>query len=342
MPEYKLKEIKIEVTYKCPLGCVHCSSNAGQENSLTISEDKCHTILADAIELGVREVAISGGEPLVWDGLTNIIDFVHSNNISTTIYTSGNTSDPEAVFDSLKKSGLDRAIFSLYSANRSEHNRITRKADSFDLTLRSIDTCSSIGIIPEVHFVALAKNYYELSKVVGLAESHGVKKISVLRFVPQGRGLLFQNDGMLNRKQNLELQTSIEQLRKSGHQIRTGSPFNFLWLNENPHCLAAQDRLIVAPDLRIYPCDAFKQIHAEDIVGTADYSILDKHLLSECWEKSKYLNRVRNVIASQPNAPCSNCSKYLQCKSGCAAQKHLQYGDLSRNPDPACLRCKND
>lgn len=338
----ELKEIKIEVTYKCPLGCVHCSSNAGQENLLAISEDKCRTILADAIRLGVQEVAITGGEPLVWNGLTNIIDFVHSHNISTTIYTSGNTSDPEFVFNNLRKSGLNRAIFSIYSANKMEHNRITRKAKSFDLTLRSIDACSRLGITPEIHFVALAKNYSELSQIVDLAESHGVTKISVLRFVPQGRGMLFQSDGTLNQKQNLELKTNIEQLRKSGHQIRTGSPFNVLWLNEDPKCLAAQDRLIVAPDLRIYPCDAFKQIHAEDIVGTTDYSILDKYSLSECWEKSKYLNFVRQAISSQPNIPCNGCANYLQCKSGCAAQKHLHYGDLTHNPDPACLRCRDD
>lgn len=339
MHEFRIKELKIEVTYNCPLGCIHCSSNASQKNPLTISESKCREILEDAIGLGVQEVAISGGEPLAWNGLTNIIEFAHRHNIFTTIYTSGNTPNPEFIFNKLRKSGLDRAIFSLYSANRIAHNKITRKAESFDLTLKSIDICSSIGITPEIHFVAMTTNYTELSQVINLAESHGVNIISVLRFVPQGRGVLFQKYGILDRKQNLELKNNIEQLRKSGHKIRTGSPFNVLWLNEDPKCLAAQDRLIISPDLRIYPCDAFKQIHAEDIVGTADYSILDQYSLSDCWVKSKYLNSVRQAILSQPNTPCYECTNYSQCKSGCAAQKYLQYGDLSHNPDPACLRC---
>lgn len=338
MSDFVLNEIKIEVTYTCPLGCVHCSSNAGLENPMQISEEKCQSILAEAIQLGVKQVAFSGGEPLIWDSLLKMIDYANKHELKTTIYTSGNVHNPDTVFENLKKSGLDRAIFSLYSSDEADHNRITRRKESFDLTLKSIDICFSIGIVPEIHFVALAKNYSELSKIVELSESHGVKRISVLRFVPQGRGKLFQNDGVLNQKQNIELKSEVERLRKAGHDIRTGSPFNVLWLNENPQCLAAQDRLIVAPDLRIYPCDAFKQIRAEDVVGSAEYSILDHYSLFDCWTKSKYLNRVRAAVLSQPESPCCECPKYTQCKSGCVAQKYLEYGSMSNNPDPACLK----
>lgn len=340
MSNYALNEIKIEVTYSCPLGCVHCSSNAGLGNLMKMSEKKCRSILDDAIQLGAKEVAFSGGEPLIWDSLPDMVKYAKEHKLYTTIYTSGNVQNPETVFKNLKRCGLDRAIFSLYSSDKVEHNRITRRKESFDLTLESIDVCLCIGIVPEVHFVALAKNYSELSKIVKLSESHGVKRISVLRFVPQGRGKLFQNDGVLIQKQNTELKAEIKRLREAGHDIRTGSPFNVLWLNENPRCLAAQDRIIVAPDLRIYPCDAFKQIRAEEIVGSVEYSILDEYSLFECWTKSKYLNRVRNEVSSQPEPPCFECEKYIQCKSGCAAQKYLKYGSMSRNPDPACLKVR--
>ena len=49
-----------------------------------------------------------------------------------------------------------------------------------------------------------AENFNELGDLAELGKRNGVSQISVLRFVPQGRGQLFQQHG-LNRLQNLQL-----------------------------------------------------------------------------------------------------------------------------------------
>lgn len=338
MSDFILKELKIEVTYNCPLACVHCSSNASKENQLAMSLEQCVEILTDAIQLGIEQVAFSGGEPLIWEGLDSVIHYAHQNNIQTTIYTSGNISDPRAVFQNLKNCGLDKAVFSLYSDNERDHDRVTRTRGSFCKTLLSIDECCKNGIVPEVHFVALASNYQKLPNIVSLAENHGVLKVSVLRFVPQGRGALISHADTMSKEQNLDLKKIIQSLRAEGHDIRTGSPFNVLWLNATPKCMAGRDRLVVAPDTAIYPCDAFKQIRAETIAGASEYSTLNQHPLMDCWEKSEYLQIVRQAILDNPTEPCSSCPIYSQCGSGCLAQKYLHYGVLTKNPDPACIR----
>lgn len=338
MSDFALKELKIEVTYNCPLACVHCSSNGSKENQLTMSIKTCMEILADAVRMGIERVAFSGGEPLIWAGINMAIQYAHQENIHTTVYTSGNVEDPNATFQDMKDCGLDRAVFSVYSDNQEDHERVTRIRGSFNKTLQSIDACCESGIIPEIHFVALSSNYHKLSKIVSLAESHGASKVSVLRFVPQGRGALIRNSDTMNKEENLELKGMIERLRAEGHDIRTGSPFNVLWLNESPECMAGKDRLIVAPDAAIYPCDAFKQIRAEQIADSAEYSVLTRHTLFDCWEKSKYLQLVRRAILAEPQEPCGSCPVYLRCGSGCLAQKYLYYGTLGRNPDPACIR----
>lgn len=338
MSDFVLKELKIEVTYGCPLACIHCSSNAGKENPLTMLPEKCMEILTNAIHLGVEQIAFSGGEPLIWGGLSSAVEYAHHNNVQTSIYTSGNVSDPKTIFQNLKKCGLDKAVFSLYSDDEHEHDLVTRIRGSLCKTLLSIDACRTSGVIPEIHFVALAGNYHKLPKIVSLAEAHGVAKVSVLRFVPQGRGALIGKSDTMSKEQNLDLRRMIQRLRKEGHDIRTGSPFNVLWLNESPKCMAGRDRLVVAPDAAIYPCDAFKQIHAEAIADSPEYSVLNQYSLSDCWEKSKYLQTVRQAILTAPKEPCGSCSAYSQCGSGCLAQKYLRYGVLDKNPDPACIR----
>lgn len=338
MKEYDLNELKIELTYKCPLACVHCSSDAHRNNTISIDKKRCMNILEEAIKMGVTQIAFSGGEPLTWEGLEAAVEYCHINNVETTIYTSGNCENISEKFRKLATKGLDKAVFSLYSSEEIEHVRITRKNDSYKMTLEAIAEANRNGIDTEIHFVAMRKNYFRLKQVVELGEKLGVKRISVLRFVPQGRGEFLGSQGLLDKKQNNELRETIIELRKKGHDIRTGSPWNVLWLNENPKCMAAQDRMIIAPNLRIYPCDAFKQVEYENISPSDKYSVIEQKSLKECWEKSDYFNIIRNKQNSVPDRPCYDCEKYESCKSGCLAQKYLKYGNLDKNPDPICIR----
>jgi radical SAM protein with 4Fe4S-binding SPASM domain len=338
LKEYELKEMKIEVTYNCPLSCVHCSSDANPGNQLSMSTEKCIEIINNALSIGVKEITFSGGEPLTWNGISEAVIHSKSNGLICNIYTTGNCDNLDRLMKKLKKNCVDKLIFSLYSDNEIEHNRITRKHDSFSNTIKAIKLAKSYNINTELHFVALASNYKRLRSIVELTQEYGVKQVSVLRFVPQGRGLLIRNYDTLTKAQNLELKEMITDLRNNGYKIRTGSPFNVLFLNDKPKCMAAQDRLIVAPDLSIFPCDAFKQIPCENIFPGDEYSNLSKHTIDECWKRSKYFELVRNVILTTPSEPCHSCKNHKLCLAGCLAQKYLYYSSLYKNPDPACLR----
>jgi radical SAM protein with 4Fe4S-binding SPASM domain len=334
---YHPAEIKIEVTYRCPLACVHCSSNAYNDNPIQMSYEKCKDIVNQSKELGVSEISFSGGEPLIWEYIDDIISLTHEHGIYVSVYTSGNIPNIVERFSKLKSEGLDRAVFSVYSFNAQNHERITRIYGSFDKTISSIQECIKVGISTEIHFVAVSQTFRELYQVALLCKKIGVSKISVLRFVPQGRGTLY-SQGILSKRENLELIKIIKDLRNDGYDIRTGSPFNVLMLNKNPECYAAKNRMIISPDLRIYPCDAFKKIYAEDIVGTLDSSILDNNTLEECWNNSYYLNKIREELEQPAGEPCSKCLYFDSCKSGCLAQKFICYKKLSNVQDPACLK----
>ncbi|WP_313164659.1 radical SAM/SPASM domain-containing protein [Sedimentibacter sp.] len=333
---YSLTEVKIEVTYRCPLACIHCSSDAYINNDKQISYEKCREIIEQAKDLGVSEITFSGGEPLICEYIDDIISLTHSNGIKTCIYTSGYISDIENQFSKLKHLGLCKAVFSLYSFKCENHERITRIEGSFDKTIRSIKECVKIGIDAEVHFVAVSQTFRELNEVVRFCKNLGVNKISILRFVPQGRGMLYMQ-GVLNKNENLELIKMIKNIQAEGYEIRTGSPFNVLLLNKNPECYAARNRIIITPDLRVYPCDAFKNIMAEDVVGNLDYSTLSNSTLEECWHKSSYLNKIRKELDRPTGEPCNDCDSYDYCKSGCLAQKFLYYEKFTNIADPACL-----
>jgi radical SAM protein with 4Fe4S-binding SPASM domain len=335
-PPFTLREFKIEVTYRCDLNCVHCSSDARPSNSQEMQGSDCLRILREAARMGAKEVAFSGGEPLLWASLSEAVEAAIAQNLKVTIYTSGNADDFEEKVSGLRRLGVSRLIFSLFGGAAVSHERITRKAGSFQQTQAAVRVARSAGFETELHFVPMSTNYRELGEVADLARSLGASRVSVLRLVPQGRASLIRHRA-LTRVQNLDLRSRILELRDAGFDIRTGSPYNFMMLNEKPGCFAAIDRVIIGPDLQVYPCDAFKRIGAKDLVGSDLLSNLKAASLPACWERSPYLNAVRNYLTTDFVHPCDACNHLEACLSGCLAQKAIRNGSLAKGPDPECV-----
>ncbi|MFH1648460.1 MAG: radical SAM protein [Patescibacteria group bacterium] len=331
-----LKECKIELTYKCPLACIHCSSDATPENITEISKEKCLRIIQEAVDLGTNKISFSGGEPLQWDGIEEVIASASTKGMTVIIYSSGNIPYQNEKMGKLVSCGASRIVFSIFGNSALSHERITRRRGSFNNTIAAVEAAKEVGLNTEFHFVPLSINYKELPKVFNLATTLGVKTVSILRFVAHGRGHLIKRYS-LDRLQNLELRKIIETARNNGLIVRTGSPFNFLLLNDQPECTSGIDRIIIRPDLRIYPCDAFKQVKAEELVGTLDFSTLDQWSLKECWERSPFLEVIRKYLITDFEEPCVNCNKLELCLSGCLAQKVLKSKDLRKQPDPMCI-----
>ena len=332
----QLRELKLEVTYRCPLSCVHCSSDGRPDQALQMDASRWRTILKDAAEMGVREVAFSGGEPLLWPDIVSAVAYARDLGLEAIVYTTGTAPRHDEVFSELVSSGLTGVVFSLYSADPSAHERVTRRRGSHELTCSALQSASSTGTRAEIHFVALARTYRSLPAVVQLATSLGASRVSVLRFVPQGRGALLKSE-VLSRLQALELKRSIEALRAEGRNVRTGSPWNYLGINADPKCLAAQDCAVVGPNLCVYPCDAFKQVRAEDVVGSAVMSSVAESSLLDCWRESPYLQAVRDVVSQVAVEPCLTCKAFLACRSGCLAQRVIEVGSIVGGPDPDCV-----
>ncbi len=335
-PPFKLKEIKIEVTHDCMLRCVHCSSISEDNTGRNIEWTSCKKILDDAASMGVEKVAFSGGEPLLWEHIISAVDQAARYGMDVYIYTTGNAPGAKNLLEKLYSVGLSKVMFSLFGTNARQHEKVTMSCGSYDKTIAMAEYCVTIGLFTEFHFVPLSSNYKLLSAIAELAFSMGVKRVSVLRFVPQGRGVN-KNVCGLSHAQNLELRSKIKALHKQGHDIRLGSPYNFLMLREKPQCCSGIDRLTIGPDLRIFPCDAFKHIRPTDIGASSDFSCLYTNSLIECWEKSPYLGVVREYLTSDFAPECSACQKLEDCLSGCMAQKFYAFGELKKCPDPMCV-----
>ncbi len=295
--EGDLEEVKIELTKNCPLSCIHCSSNASLGNPVQLTRDIVLSLVRQAPELHVKSIIFSGGEPLLWPWLVDAVKECNIQGLNSSIYSTGinMTDDGAREIVDLANHGLNRIIFSLHSPFKSQHEGITRKSGSFEKTVAVIKELGENGIEREIHFVPLKINYKHLPELIELARDLGIPRVSILRFVPQGRGaILKKSHEMLMHKETVELRTLILACRKqSDVNIRLGSPYNILLLNKEVECIAARKTLYIGSNGNIYPCDAFKNTDPEEIGLNDPYHNILKHSLKECWEQSEYLNTIR-------------------------------------------------
>jgi radical SAM protein with 4Fe4S-binding SPASM domain len=332
---YKINEIKLELSYRCHLNCIHCSSEGNKDNSIKMTLDESLNILQSAENMGVKTISLSGGEPFLWPSIGELFNKCLDLSFNIKIYTSGSTHNFKNILSKIKKTNL-KIIFSVYGSSEDVHDSVTKRKGSYKKTLSAINYSVNQGFDSEIHFVPLNINYKELIPVTEFAAKLNIKNVSILRFVPQGRGS-GNNELLLSHGQYLEIKSDILSLRRSGYNIRTGSPLNFLLLDDQPDCTSGMTKLIIAPDLSIYPCDAFKQIKSEDIVGYDEHSSLKRQTLEDCWNKSKYLNKIRQLNNISFEEPCLSCPYLKKCRSGCLAQKMIYDSSLIYKCDPSCL-----
>lgn len=334
----RLAELKLEIISQCPLSCIHCSSDSSPSRTEMVDLAQIEGLVAEYAALGGRSLQISGGEPLEHPNLGAILQTLHRHDIATIVYTSGITGRDHLTplnpnYASQLKPYLQGLVFSVQGGHATIHDSFTGAPGSFEATVESISICKAIGIDVAFHFVPTTANYRSLPELVRLAERLGVTRLSLLRFVPHGRGACSASRLSLDNAGMFELREMVRQLSSHGGvRIRMGSPFRVLMPESTPECNAGINRMLIAPDGTAYPCDAFKGFPINENVNVYDLGI--RHV----WEQSSFFNRIRDIVRALPDA-CNHCGFADSCHGGCAAQRVFadMHIDSSRK-DPGCLQ----
>ena len=116
--------LHFHITSRCPFNCKHCCSESGhQDNSIELDRASIFEMLNRAVQFGMDEIDISGGEPLIIgkSPLVAIIAYASKQNLLSTINTNAWFLDEQYV-SNLKDAGLDRIRFSLYGTSPGTHD----------------------------------------------------------------------------------------------------------------------------------------------------------------------------------------------------------------------------
>ena len=130
-------------------------------------------------------------------------------------------------FEKLKQLGLDKIVFDWQAFEESTDNELMGRKGLITCLMDSLIRASRTGINVDVHFIPMKPNYRQFSDIIECLEISGVKNISVLNFVPQGRGRDNKEELMLSKEELKEFSEILKKEKEhySGN-IRIGIPLN--------------------------------------------------------------------------------------------------------------------
>lgn len=296
-----LKEISIEILRKCPNYCVHCSSLSDRFCQEILPYDVFSSVVGDAVELGTTQICISGGEPFLHPDLITMVDLINSLGLASYIYTSGVTFDSQGNRSSLDENTLravagkvSKIIFNITAGAPETYDSIMGTTGCFGLMKQSVATAVSLGIWTEAHFVPMRLNIDQIKQAFQLSMELGMKRVSFLRLVLQGRALDNAKKIGLSDAELQKLKYDLENLsRQFPSEVRIGVPLS---TNDTCHtCMAATGKLNIRYDGKVFPCEVFKDGRADPSLGEIEPESIYEHSLQNIFQHSPYLQRVRTL-----------------------------------------------
>lgn len=150
--------LRISVTDRCNLRCVYCLPPGGialLPHREILTYEEVATIAGLAAELGISKIRLTGGEPLVRAGLSDLVAMLAEIDTIDDISLTTNGVFLSECASELKQAGLNRVNVSLDSLNQDKFELITRHRKLSEV-LEGIEAAKAYGLNPvKINIVAM-------------------------------------------------------------------------------------------------------------------------------------------------------------------------------------------
>lgn len=209
----KIDYLRISVTDKCNLRCKYCMPEEGithLNHNEILSIDETLKIVEVFKDLGIKKVRLTGGEPLVRNGILDLVKGIKNMGIEEICMTT-NAIKLYDMAEDLKESGVDRFNISLDTLDADKFRDITRGGD-LKKVLKSIDKLKQMDMNPiKINTVVMRHfNYDEIEDFVKFAEKGVV--VRFIELMPIGEAIGKSDDYVSNE----EIIKKIGNLQKIG------------------------------------------------------------------------------------------------------------------------------
>ena len=312
-----------ELTYACPLRCAYCSNPVDWQGiAASLSTADWSRVFREAAALGIVQLHLSGGEPLLRADLEELVREARSLDLFVNLITSGVPATLERL-RALRDAGLDAVQLSVQDARGVVGARIAG-VDRHRQKLAVASWTRELDLPLTINCVLHRDNIDQVGELVALAEELGAHRLELANVQYLGWALV-------NRA---ALLPTAEQIAKARAAVRVRRDMEVLFVLPDLHadrpraCMGgwAKNYVVVAPDGMALPCHAARDLPLE-------FWNVRAQPLEAIWTSSPGFLAFRGEAWMAE--PCRSCDERHRDFGGCRCQAFALTGDM-RATDPAC------
>jgi PqqA peptide cyclase len=318
-----------ELTHRCPLHCPYCSNpldliRANQE----LDTDTWKRVLTEARRLGVLQLGLSGGEPLVRKDCEEIAEHARREGFYTTLVTSGlGFTRPRA--ERFKAAGLEHVQISLQDADDDNAERIAgvrsvKQKRAAAALVKELDFAFTVNVV--LH----RENLDRIEQIIELAADLGADRVELANTQYYGWGLV-NREALMPSPEQVDRAFEVAERLRQKYRGRMQMVFvlpDYYEKYPKP-CYGGWGKVyvVMSPDGKALPC------HGATNITTLPMPNVKDHSLEWIWQESPLFQAFRGDAWMKE--PCVSCERKCVDFGGCRCQAFALTGDAA-NADPIC------
>ena len=327
---YPLRQIYFYLTEGCNLACRHCwiapKYQTGDHTYPSLDIDLFRSILDQARPLGLSNVKLTGGEPLLHPEIREILNIIKTYGIRLTVETNGVLCTPELAqlmfeckepFVSVSLDGIDPDT----------HEWVRGVKGCFESALEGIRNLVAVGFKPQIIMTVMEHNKDQMEAVVRLAESIGAGSVKFNIVQPTARGEKLHESGEsltidklieIGRWVETELAGSTNLVLDYGHPAAFRPLGRIFGKNSGFGVCGIKGIIGVLADGSYALCGIGESV-PELIFG---HSAKDK--LEDVWNNNPILREIHEELPEKLEGICNDCIMKTRCLGSCIAQNYYR------------------
>jgi SynChlorMet cassette radical SAM/SPASM protein ScmF len=327
---YPLTSLYLYLTEQCNLSCTHCWISPGfsLEQQRGISLDAIKKTILEAKTLGLQTVKLTGGEPLLYGKLKELVKFLASENLTIYIETNGTLFD-QALPASFQSANVAQISISLDAATETVHDDIRGVRGCFQRTMDGLNLLADCGLNFQIIMTLQRKNSGEIPSLIQLCEKLGASSLKINHLLPCGRA-----KKAFTRQENLKLEELIDLYQEVEAKWLPSNSLEIIF--DLPLAFRSIE------DIKHGKIKACQILNILAVLANGDFSIcgigqsikelrmgnLYSDSIKKVWQKSPILKQLRQSLPVKLKAPCGKCIFRFQCLGACRANAYTLTKDF--------------
>jgi len=325
-----LSSLYLYLTDRCNLRCGHCWISPGfsTDSQPGIEPAAYERVIRAARSLGLASVKLTGGEPLLYRGVRELLRFLADEQLVVYIETNGSLLDASLVRH-LKTCRPALISVSLDSASEAVHDAIRGVPGCFQATVAGLHRLSDAGLPIQIIATLQRQNRNDIPKLISFCEQLGAQSLKINHLLPCGRARK-----RFEQRQNLTLDELVERYREVDANWARRCGIDILF--DMPVAFRSTEDLI---HRGINEC---RVLNILSVLANGDYSVcgigqctrelrlgsIYTDAIERIWCDHPLLNGLRTGLPANLEPPCRDCIFRYQCLGSCRANAYAVSGSL--------------